>query len=1019
MTRIGLNGFICLTLASMLTATALAQAPVGVDALWLDDIAQLRQGVRACQASSYERNGGNYDRGQFLYAEGGERVMLDVQGPGCIYRIWMTGMDLDQHIRIYFDNEITPTVDLPLSDFFSGTVDPFLAPLVVNDDVSSGGFICYLPMPFREGCKVTTGSSNDYYNVTYHRYDDADGITTFNGTAETTAIRAAWDDVETDPKTDTGSTLLSNMIDLGTGQAATIADIAGAGTIQGLELWIPGMDASIDMPIWDDGRAHNGYSEFDAAIDPDNEGVKITRRLDYGIADQRAHVFVDGSPAVMWHTPGSAANRWLDSTVEIPANLTAGKSSIRVKVSFASSALDWNEFTYWIDSVVAGEDVRTDTLDVGEEDDEAAHNYVIDSQTWEGSGARAYYDPNTPTVTDDGRATRDWTQFTLAIDPNNTGVNLTRRLDYTIADQRATVSVNGTDVGEWLTEGYSPNNWLDSTFEIPAAHTAGLSSINVRVTFISSSNDWNEFYYWAHSIVDGEEVLTDELDVRDTASESAHSYTIQNPLWEGERTFEYYEEEDDDAYLDVIENLRLVARWDGNATPAIDVPIGGFFGSNIGPSTVKAFPVGLVEDRMYCWLPMPFAAGAELQLVNNSALALEGLEYAVRYTPGSAGAMAGLGRLHGTFNGEYPCTLGEDYTILDVTGAGHLVGVVQCSAGDGLYYLEGDERIYVDGSRTPQLYGTGTEDFYNGGWYFNRGRFTLPTHGNPTMGGSPIATDMYRYFVSDLIPFTTSLEVGIEHGGDNDTTTTDIWSVALYYMQDEPLATLTDELDVGDLGDEEAHAYSYSSQTWTGNLTDSYEGDEDDTNLTDDGRHFAANPGAGSTFTVAIEPDNAGVLLRRRLDYGTAHQQATVTADGQPVGTWYTPGTNATDRFRDAELMIPPALTAGKSSITIALANASPTAAWTEYYYWVYSLRPIAPPACPGDSNCDGTINWRDIDFFVAAQNDNESGWHALHLASYGQPPGCPFANNDVNDDGTVNWRDIDPFVAVQNTTCP
>ncbi|MCK4341957.1 MAG: hypothetical protein KAY37_09570 [Phycisphaerae bacterium] len=71
--------------------------------------------------------------------------------------------------------------------------------------------------------------------------------------------------------------------------------------------------------------------------------------------------------------------------------------------------------------------------------------------------------------------------------------------------------------------------------------------------------------------------------------------------------------------------------------------------------------------------------------------------------------------------------------------------------------------------------------------------------------------------------------------------------------------------------------------------------------------------------------------------------------------------------------------------------------------------------ACLGDSNCDSEINWRDIDYFVAAQNDNIPAWEAL----FGGTPTCPFANNDVNGDCTVNWRDIDPFVAVMNTTCP
>ena len=102
---------------------------------------------------------------------------------------------------------------------------------------------------------------------------------------------------------------------------------------------------------------------------------------------------------------------------------------------------------------------------------------------------------------------------------------------------------------------------------------------------------------------------------------------------------------------------------------------------------------------------------------------------------------------------------------------------------------------------------------------------------------------------------------------------------------------------------------------------------------------------------------------------------------------------------------------------------------WYELYYppmhqmWpdapldlAFTIHGIEYPICPGDANCDGEISWRDIDFFVAAMNDNYAAWAAMFLPGV---PTCPFANNDVNGDGTVNWRDIDPFVALMNTTCP
>ncbi|MCK4340219.1 MAG: S8 family serine peptidase [Phycisphaerae bacterium] len=77
---------------------------------------------------------------------------------------------------------------------------------------------------------------------------------------------------------------------------------------------------------------------------------------------------------------------------------------------------------------------------------------------------------------------------------------------------------------------------------------------------------------------------------------------------------------------------------------------------------------------------------------------------------------------------------------------------------------------------------------------------------------------------------------------------------------------------------------------------------------------------------------------------------------------------------------------------------------------------PCPPPGCPGDSNCDNWISWRDVDFFVAAINDNVAAWEAMFAPG---TPTCPFSNNDVNEDGTVNWRDIDPLAALMNTLCP
>ncbi len=60
--------------------------------------------------------------------------------------------------------------------------------------------------------------------------------------------------------------------------------------------------------------------------------------------------------------------------------------------------------------------------------------------------------------------------------------------------------------------------------------------------------------------------------------------------------------------------------------------------------------------------------------------------------------------------------------------------------------------------------------------------------------------------------------------------------------------------------------------------------------------------------------------------------------------------------------------------------------------------------ARPGDCNCDGFVDFNDIDAFVLALSDP-----AGYLAMF---PNCPGRARDVNGDGMVSFDDIDPFVA-------
>ena len=70
------------------------------------------------------------------------------------------------------------------------------------------------------------------------------------------------------------------------------------------------------------------------------------------------------------------------------------------------------------------------------------------------------------------------------------------------------------------------------------------------------------------------------------------------------------------------------------------------------------------------------------------------------------------------------------------------------SNNDSWYILEGDERIYIDGAKTPIVHGTGLEDYFNGAWYYS-GLSDLPLCG--LLEKAAMRTDQYRFHLPERI----------------------------------------------------------------------------------------------------------------------------------------------------------------------------------------------------------------------------------------------------------------------------
>lgn len=101
-------------------------------------------------------------------------TVAEITGPGAIQHIWMTPTGNWRYsiLRFYWDDETTPSVEVPVGDFFCQGWGQFaqLSSLAVCANPGSG-FNCYWPMPFRKKCKITMENINDKDMVLYYQVD--------------------------------------------------------------------------------------------------------------------------------------------------------------------------------------------------------------------------------------------------------------------------------------------------------------------------------------------------------------------------------------------------------------------------------------------------------------------------------------------------------------------------------------------------------------------------------------------------------------------------------------------------------------------------------------------------------------------------------------------------------------------------------------------------------------------------------------------------------------------------------
>ncbi|HUU90438.1 MAG TPA: DUF2961 domain-containing protein, partial [Phycisphaerae bacterium] len=229
-----------------------------------------------------------------------------------------------------------------------------------------------------------------------------------------------------------------------------------------------------------------------------------------------------------------------------------------------------------------------------------------------------------------------------------------------------------------------------------------------------------------------------------------------------------------------LDGLRLRVRYDDQPENAIDVPVAHFFGAGHERVPYKSLPLGTDgPDGFYSYWPMPYRRGVVIELVNTTGAPVTIGSAAVEYEPGLVPADRCY--LHAIHREETTSAGQADYQILNAAGSGHYVGSLLYVARDGTSrnILEGDDIIVVDGHHV--LYGTGIEDGYNGGYYFNHvldqsddGDVPDPESGtgpysgllhmdDQDFGDTSFRSDQYRWLIPDYVPFTESVNATVEN----------------------------------------------------------------------------------------------------------------------------------------------------------------------------------------------------------------------------------------------------------------
>ena len=210
--------------------------------------------------------------------------------------------------------------------------------------------------------------------------------------------------------------------------------------------------------------------------------------------------------------------------------------------------------------------------------------------------------------------------------------------------------------------------------------------------------------------------------------------------------------------------------WDGERQPSVEAPLVDFFCDPNG--ALERVDAAVINKKRgwNCYLPMPFARSARVEVSTDNARYPNGswmmnpcYSY-VMYRP-LRSLPADAGYLHAQWRQQALLLGKEDYRVFEAAGPGQFVGwnmTIRGVGASGGYPVDENEKFYLDGETEPSIEWQGLEDSFGFSWGFPEQANSFPYTGYQPYYQSGAAA--YRLCLSDRISFRKSLRMTVGFG---------------------------------------------------------------------------------------------------------------------------------------------------------------------------------------------------------------------------------------------------------------